>query len=146
MLKSITHVGSTVFDFSGRNLSDAIRAAEVRYASLGVSGITVMTPQRFAQLFEGDPETVDALYAKVQGEWPGADMRLIDEQIIPSRRFQNWRMAYFGDFGFLDRLIDATTRDQAIAIAEPAVTRLHHLLHEFAREGYKDPSQFAAPW
>lgn len=136
MFKTIIHIGRTVFDFSqGEDrLLDAVREAEARYASLDVSGVTIITPRRFAQLFEGSPETVDNLFAAVRLEWPGADMRVVEERLTQDRRFLGWKMAYYGPSSYIERHIEHLADNGPAADDKPVIQQLRRLVEEFAAQ------------
>lgn len=136
VVKSILHVGRTVFDFSrGKEaLFEAVRGAQARYASLGVSGVTIITPQRFAQLFEGMPDTVDALFAAVQSDWSEADMRVVEERLSQDRQFAGWNMAYYGPSSYVDRHIAPLMEARTAGRDKKLIVHLRLLMYEFARE------------
>ena len=134
MYKTIIHIGKTVFDFSGGEgrLFEAARDAKARYASLEVSGVTIITPKWFAQLFEGSTETVDDLFTAVRREWADAEMRIVEERLAQGRQFDAWEMAYYGPSSYVERCIERLAKDGPDAEDKYSVQQLRRLMEEFA--------------
>lgn len=143
MFKSIIHVGKTVFDLPlGEGaLAEAARGAQSYYAGIDVTGVTLVTPKCFAQLFEGRPQTVDDLYRKVESDWPGADMRIVEERRVSSRQFREWNLAYFGASSYVHDHIHPLVVDPPSRTDRWREKQLRRLMEEFAAQSRGDGSR-----
>ncbi|MBM2576763.1 BLUF domain-containing protein [Jannaschia sp. Os4] len=64
----------------------------------GVTGHLHRARDRYAQVIEGDPETVDALRARIARDWRHDGIFTLREGPVLVRTFETWDMGY-GDGG-----------------------------------------------
>jgi hypothetical protein len=60
-----------------------------------VTGCLLYHNNEFVQLLEGDEETVEILYAKIEQDKRHYDLVVLKRDNITDRSFENWSMAYY---------------------------------------------------
>lgn len=63
-------------------------------ATVGITGYLVRTEERFFQVLEGPENAVMALLAKIQTDPRNSDLKILSQEAIDSRHFQDWSMGF----------------------------------------------------
>jgi len=86
---------SNAVDGVGQADIDSILAASRRNnAKSDVTGLLLFVHGVFAQVLEGDPETVDAVYGKIAADPRHVDVEILSDKTVAERTFTEWSMAY----------------------------------------------------
>jgi hypothetical protein len=109
-----------------------VRAAELRNASLELTGALLFSGTHFVQVLEGADEEVDVLLSSLQRDSRHRNLTVIVREPIASRRFADWRMAYSGPSQFVARHVTRVLNEKSPADRERASNWLLKLLREFA--------------
>jgi hypothetical protein len=75
----------------------------------GITGLLVYNGERFCQTVEGAPAAIDSLMERLQADSRHHDLAVIDDAVIPQRRFRSWDMQL---------LALPSERDAALAFAQ----------------------------
>lgn len=84
-----------------------VTVSMARNPGLDVTGALIGTQDRFAQVLEGPAEAIDTLMSSIVCDMRHADLTVVSDQDILERRFPRWSMAYFGQAGYVSRLVEA---------------------------------------
>ncbi len=82
-------------DFSHEELAALLESARENNARLGLTGMLLYAEGSFFQVLEGQPDVVDALYAKIERDTRHDQMTLIIREPIPKRHFDAWTMGFY---------------------------------------------------
>lgn len=86
---------STAASAIGQSDIDAILTASWRdNAEAGITGLLLFMNGVFAQVLEGDPAVVEALYARILADPRHRDAEVLSDKTITVRSFDDWSMAY----------------------------------------------------
>ncbi|MDM0031483.1 BLUF domain-containing protein [Variovorax sp. J22P271] len=81
--------------------------ARARNASEGITGLLVFDGMRFCQHFEGPPETVRALLARLEADRRHTELCVLHQGELAARRYQRFEMG-LAEVEFQDDLADIT--------------------------------------
>src|SRR5688572_9376511 len=100
MTYSLLYVSRCVVPADGLKTPDAV-AEIVEYsqrsnAERDITGALVWTPNFFAQILEGLPNTVRMVYAKIARDSRHTEVTLLDTKDGLNRDFEGWSLAYAG--------------------------------------------------
>jgi len=82
-------------DFNTQELSELLDVARENNAKLGLTGMLLYAEGSFFQVLEGQPDVVDALYAKIERDQRHGQMTMIIREPIPKRHFDAWTMGFY---------------------------------------------------
>lgn len=120
------------------SVNNIVATATDRNPKLGVTGALLFTGQHFAQLLEGDRESIDTLIADICRDIRHKQIHIIHHGPLAERRFANWSLAYFGPSQFVSRHVTRLLNDPSPSDQLRAAEWLDELLWEFsARPGAK---------
>jgi hypothetical protein len=95
--------------------------ARSRNASEGITGLLVFDGMRFCQHFEGPPETVHALLARLEADRRHTELRVLHHGSLPARRYLRFEMGlaeveHQDDLGEIAQLQGDAALQQFIAL------------------------------
>ncbi len=73
-------------------LADLQRIATEKNSRLGITGMLILSGDRFLQVLEGDSDKVNQLYARIIADQRHHDVELISYEAIAQRFFDIWAM------------------------------------------------------
>ncbi|EDY84535.1 Sensors of blue-light using FAD family [Verrucomicrobiia bacterium DG1235] len=73
-------------------LAELQESSSARNRELGVTGLLLLSGDRFLQVLEGESDPVNELFAKIQADPRHHTIRLIDYVNFAERYFDNWGM------------------------------------------------------
>src|SRR4051812_29092633 len=88
------------------SVSDIVAWSRRRNPELMVTGALIFTGSFFAQYIEGPVAGIRHLMEAISRDDRHTDIRTISTGSITQRRFADWSLAYAGETGPFDRLID----------------------------------------
>ena len=113
-------------------VSQIVATANKNNARLETTGALLFTGTHFAQVLEGPAEVVAALIAGISKDSRHKNVRIVDNSLTSTRRFPDWKMAYFGPSQFVSchvvRLLNARSQSEQRRASE----WLADLVHEFS--------------
>jgi hypothetical protein len=80
----------------GEEVRAILAAARRHNPRLGITGALLFSPDTFAQVLEGPPEAVEALYARLLRDPRHADCVVVARREVAARQFGRWSMAFAG--------------------------------------------------
>lgn len=118
-----------------KEVDDIVSIARRKNEARSVTGALIYTRTHFAQVLEGDHDSVDQLMSSIGRDTRHRNIRIVSDLPIAARHFPRWTMAYSGPSFYVDRQIKPLL-DEA---ADPARSRraaagLLALLREFATD------------
>lgn len=78
---------------NARMIDDILDAAHRNNPALGLTGMLLWSDLTFAQLLEGPPDALDAMYARLLSDPRHRDLRLLSRWPVAGRLFSEWSMA-----------------------------------------------------
>jgi hypothetical protein len=78
---------------------DIVSTARRRNAQHNVTGFLMFDRSRYHQILEGEPATVDWLYARIREDKRHSNIELLDRAEISERGFPDWSMGSFLNAG-----------------------------------------------
>ena len=82
-------------DFESAELAELLLAARESNARLGLTGMLLYAEGSFFQVLEGQPDVVEALYAKIERDPRHDQVTLVIKEPIPKRYFNAWTMGFY---------------------------------------------------
>ena len=82
-------------DFETAELAELLQAARENNAKLGLTGMLLYAEGSFFQVLEGQPDVVEALYAKIERDRRHDQVTLVIKEPIPKRYFDAWTMGFY---------------------------------------------------
>jgi hypothetical protein len=106
-MKSILYVSRSLIPASVAEgeVNSMVNSAQVRNASLSVTGALIYTGPRFAQLLEGPNSSVDQIMGSIERDPRHEQIVRIPVKQTGERRFSAWSMAYAGPSLYVDRQV-----------------------------------------
>lgn len=96
MLTQVVYTSRPKFDLAeaeGRRTIDNIVAAARRNNSeIGVTGMLLVGPNRFAQILEGEAAAVGKTLRRILADPRHDAVQVMDMRLVPERRFEDWAM------------------------------------------------------
>jgi hypothetical protein len=86
-------------------VDDIVAAARSRNEQLGLTGALIYTRTHFAQVLEGEAESIEAKMASIRGDARHRNLCVVADEPIVGRYFPDWTMAYSGPSFYVDRQI-----------------------------------------
>jgi hypothetical protein len=71
-----------------------LRQCQQRNVASGVTGLLLFSDGTFLQVLQSEPETVDALFHRIEVDRRHRDVRLLSRRPIDQRRFADWKMGF----------------------------------------------------
>ncbi|MEO8484975.1 MAG: BLUF domain-containing protein [Betaproteobacteria bacterium] len=118
MLRRLAYVSHPAADLPPTEVSRIIHVSRVNNAGHGLTGVLVYTGTDFAQVIEGRPETVEALWRKLRADpRHHSILSFIDE---PAERawFETWRVSYLADDSLSDQIAGWRAAETALGQRE----------------------------
>jgi hypothetical protein len=82
-----------------RHIEQILVSARRNNRAAGVSGALLFTQGCFVQALEGERDTLELVFERIQGDERHNDVAILVFEPIAERMFPNWDMAYLGDVG-----------------------------------------------
>ncbi|PWS36034.1 hypothetical protein DFH01_19345 [Falsiroseomonas bella] len=99
-LRRVIYVSHTVTDPDepiGPVLASILTAARRNNPRIGVTGALLYTARRFAQVLEGPPEAVEAIFETIQCDLRHDHVTVLEVSAPTVRAFADWSMAFVAD-------------------------------------------------
>jgi hypothetical protein len=99
-LRRVIYVSHTVADPAeslGPILASILAAARRNNARIGVTGALLYTARRFAQVLEGPPDAVEAIFETIQCDLRHDHVTVLEVSSPAERAFADWSMAFVMD-------------------------------------------------
>ena len=113
-------------------IAQIVAASQIRNAKLAITGALLFTGTHFAQILEGPTESIDLLMMSINADLRQGNILIADRSVIVTRRFPDWKMAYYGPSLFVSRqvlrMLDRTSQSEQ----RRATEWLTELAHEFS--------------
>lgn len=130
----LVYASRCVLTASGPSLEAEVQnilaASRRNNPACGVTGALLFSADCFAQTLEGPPETVGALYERIQLDERHTDTVILEAGMVPAREFGDWSMAYAGRqsadrlrFGALTSTSGAAAQGQVLDLLRNVVLR-----------------------
>lgn len=86
-------------------VDDLIVASRTRNEQLGLTGALIYTRTHFAQVLEGEAESIEAKMGSIRADPRHRNLCVVADEPIEARYFPDWTMAYSGPSFYVDRQI-----------------------------------------
>lgn len=100
MLERMLYQSSPRQEFNALALFQLLTQAQLRNASLDITGHLLFVDGQFTQCLEGPPENLERLWQTIQRDPRHHHVELLMRQPIEQRRFPEWSMAFSTDSAF----------------------------------------------
>lgn len=108
-------------------ITDILRASSLNNAQVGLTGVLLLGPERFAQMLEGPPDALAATLERIRRDPRHDALEVIEDTRADGRAFPEWAMAYAGSGGEPDVPLTLTA---ALLDWTPDQSRMIALLRE----------------
>jgi Sensors of blue-light using FAD len=81
-------------DFSSAQLTELLQKARVKNEDLHVTGMLLYSDGNFFQVLEGEPDSVEGMYKKLQLDKRHQQLTMIVREPIAKRYFADWSMGF----------------------------------------------------
>ena len=81
-------------DFSSAQLTELLQKARVKNEDLHLTGMLLYSDGNFFQVLEGEPDSVDGMYKKLQLDKRHRQLTMIVREPIAKRYFADWSMGF----------------------------------------------------
>ncbi|QDT12178.1 BLUF domain-containing protein [Stieleria marina] len=138
-LVQLVYASASTVSFSDEQLDKLLEYARQNNSSLDVTGMLLFVDGTFFQVLEGDPDTVHALYDKIQLDQRHNNVLMLAERNIEERNFGQWSMGFVRSQkeiaelpGFIDFFSDADDQKNFIDLHGDS-KRIDKILEGFRR-------------
>ena len=97
-----------------------------------ITGALLFTGTHFAQILEGTPRSIEQLMSVLIEDPRHQNVRIVERSPISSRKFPDWKMAYFGPSQFVSRHVLRLLNENTQSEQRRATEWLTELAHEFS--------------
>lgn len=91
-LRSIVYVSTSAHELTTAELETLLGDAQAFNLQHGVTGVLLYSGNSFMQCFEGPPEDVQLVYARIKRSSKHKDIVEYMDCAVPKRTFSNWAM------------------------------------------------------
>ncbi len=131
----LVYASSAAYLFSPSELTDLLTVSRRNNTSLGVTGLLLYKDGNFMQVLEGERETIESLYQKIEADRRHHGCLLLLKGETEKRQFADWAMAFrdlnsarVQDVEGYSTFLDSARADPAAPV-DP--TRVQRLLQTF---------------
>ena len=121
---------------SENELNRILAAAHTFNPSVGITGALVFTGAHFAQVIEGEEDSISSLISSIERDQRHSQVNIVARDTLLERRFPDWSMAYHGPSQFVSRHVTVLLNDRSRGTSSRAADWLEDLLVEFAGRKY----------
>lgn len=93
-MKHIVYLSQAVQPLSDQQLEELLTQCQRDNARTGITGILFYSHGHIAQLFEGEPPVVDALFERIARDGRHSHVQKLVDRAITTRSFASWAMAF----------------------------------------------------
>lgn len=90
----IIYLSSGVKIFSDEENNDLLKISRINNKNNGITGLLLYSDGNFMQILEGEKETVENTYNKIQNDTRHRNIILITNKSVKQRNFSEWKMGY----------------------------------------------------
>jgi uncharacterized Fe-S cluster-containing MiaB family protein len=90
----IVYFSSSVKQFQEEDLTSILQQSRRNNSEVGVTGVMLYVRGSIIQVLEGDKETVESLYQRIEKDPRHHDVVRVFSRPIPQRLFADWNMGY----------------------------------------------------
>jgi len=94
MIRTILYQSHATTGFPSAVDYDILETSYHRNRADQITGYLVRTPGKYYQYLEGPSEQLEALVQDIRSDPRHDDFKLLQDGIVPKRRFGNWAMGY----------------------------------------------------
>jgi hypothetical protein len=94
MFSQLVYVSLATKPFSQVDLTKLLVNARTRNTTVGVSGVLLHQAGSFLQVLEGEPDAVEAIYARVAKDPRHRSVLMLLRQSVVERNFNDWSMGF----------------------------------------------------
>jgi hypothetical protein len=92
-MRQILYISSSTLPGDAADLAGILCQSRHNNAIDGVTGLLWSDGARFVQVFEGPEDSVAATWARIRADPRHAEIRVLQDRVIPAREFGDWTMA-----------------------------------------------------
>lgn len=93
-LVSLVYCSSATHPFGEHDLAELLATSRARNSALDITGMLLYRGGEFVQILEGARSDVEALMEKIGRDPRHRDVRVLLEEPLHERRFEEWTMGY----------------------------------------------------
>jgi len=130
-INQLIYLSQATRKMSANDLSEILDCAQKKNGTIDVTGSLFYNGGWFLQVLEGAPDTLEALYAKIEKDPRHKNSRILSNEPATFRTFSRWTMNMTNlddrqadKYDQLTEVIEAAKTDRKIGAASPAATLL----------------------
>lgn len=93
-VRQLIYFSNAVEGVDRADIESILAASRRNNERSGVTGLLLFVHGVFAQVLEGEPETVEAVYGKIAADSRHSDVEILSDKTVARRTFSDWSMAY----------------------------------------------------
>lgn len=93
-IEQLIYVSSATHLMTDQELIEILETARPKNEALDISGMLVYSDGTFIQVLEGDPQTVDTLFRRIETDPRHRSCFLLLRQKVETRAFEGWSMGF----------------------------------------------------
>lgn len=101
----VIYASAEAAPYTRKDLVELLKIARERNSAADISGMLLYHRKSFLQVLEGQQESVDSLYSKIQKDPRHTKCLLISRREIQSREFENWSMGFVDTTGAAKQIV-----------------------------------------
>ena len=135
MLKSLIYVSvhKLTAEALTYQLTEIVTVSKRKNASVNVSGALIATDRYFSQVLQGPGAGVDGLMLAINRDQRHHDVTVIENMPIKRRRCPDWKLAYVGSAGYINRQISLVIDDLGVEQSNHDYECVLRMMREFCR-------------
>ncbi len=131
----LVYFSSSVGLFQEEDLAAILRQSRHNNAKLGITGVLLYVRGSIIQVLEGEKQTVEALYKRIEQDERHTDVSIGLNRPITQRLFANWSMGYetitARQLGEIKAIVDVDNSQELTAeIPEPIIFKTLRVFYQ----------------
>ena len=94
MLHRIIYLSSASKDLTNEEVHNLLLLSKINNKKNNISGLLLFIDGNFIQVLEGDKDTINDLFQKIEKDTRHKNVTKVIEDTIESRQFENWDMGF----------------------------------------------------
>ena len=94
MLHRIIYLSSVSKDLTNEEVHNLLLLSKINNKKNNISGLLLFIDGNFIQVLEGDKDTINDLFQKIEKDTRHKNVTKVIEDTIESRQFENWDMGF----------------------------------------------------
>lgn len=91
-VRQVVYISQATREFTEAELDALVKVAHDNNKKYGITGAMLYLESAFIQVIEGQDSDVTRLLEQLRADTRHRDIRIVSDNVVPARNFQNWSM------------------------------------------------------